>query len=240
LHGTDGEDGSIQGVFRLAGIPFVGAGVEASAIGMDKDVTKRLWRDAGLPTADFVAFHSKDREAIRYRDVVRRLGTRFFVKPASAGSSVGVHKVVGEKTFSSALDDAFAYGEKVLCEKMVKGIEIECSILGNEKPEASLPGIVRPTHDFYSYEAKYIDECGADFEIPAKLPSAVANKIRSIACDAYCVLGLEGMARVDGFLTVDQSFVLNEVNTIPGFTAISMYPKCGKQAAFRFPSSLTV
>lgn len=235
LHGTFGEDGTIQGLFSLADTPFVGPGVAGSAIGIDKDITKRLWRDAGLPIADFLVFRKCELEAIRYRSVVEKLGLPFFVKPACAGSSVGVHKISTASQFQSALQDAFSYSDKVLIESMVEGKEIECSVLGNESPVVSLPGAVVPTHDFYSYDAKYVDEHGAFFEIPAVLPKKVVKNIQKVALDAYKVLGLEGMARVDGFLTPKGKFILNEVNTIPGFTNISMYPKLWEVSGLPFP-----
>jgi D-alanine-D-alanine ligase len=225
LHGTYGEDGTMQGLLDLAGIPFVGPGAEGSAIGMDKDVTKRLWRDAGLPIADFLVFRKSELEKIRFSVVTKKLGLPFFVKPARAGSSVGVHKVTTVDQFSKALRDAFSFSNKVLIESMVTGKEIECSVLGNENPVVSLPGAVVPTHDFYSYDAKYIDDHGANFEIPAVLSTKVVRKIQKIVIEAYKVIELEGMARVDGFLTPKGEYILNEVNTIPGFTLISMYPK---------------
>ncbi|MBI4437911.1 D-alanine--D-alanine ligase [Candidatus Uhrbacteria bacterium] len=225
LHGTYGEDGTMQGLLSLANIPFVGSGVLGSAVGMDKDVAKRLWRDAGLPMADFIVFRKSDLRKIQFRSIVRKLGLPFFIKPAVAGSSVGVHKVTSAKQFTAALRDSFSYSHKVLIERMIVGKEIECSVLGNEHPIVSLPGAVIPTHGFYSYEAKYLDEDGAHFEIPAPLPTTVVKKIHRIVLEAFQVLELEGMARVDGFLTPKGVFILNEVNTIPGFTKISMYPK---------------
>ncbi len=233
LHGTFGEDGTMQGLLSLANIPFVGPGVAGSAIGMDKDVTKRLWRDAGLPIADFLAFRKADQKKIQFQVITRKLGLPFFVKPAVAGSSVGVHKVTNAIELSAALNDAFSYSQKVLIERMVVGKEIECSVLGNEQPAVSLPGAVIPTHSFYSYEAKYLDEQGALFEIPAVLPTRVVKKIQRVVLEAFVVLGLEGMARIDGFLTPKGEFILNEVNTVPGFTKMSMYPKLWKVSGMR-------
>ncbi|MBI5794013.1 D-alanine--D-alanine ligase [Candidatus Uhrbacteria bacterium] len=235
LHGTYGEDGTMQGLLSLADIPFVGPGVLGSAVGMDKDVAKRLWRDAGLPMADFLPFRKSDLKKIQFQAIVRKLGLPFFIKPAVAGSSVGVHKVKSAKQFAVALRDAFSYSDKVLIEQMIVGKEIECSVLGNERPVVSLPGAVIPTHSFYSYEAKYLDEHGAHFEIPAALPRKVVQKIQRIVLDAFKVLELEGMARVDGFLTSKGEFILNEVNTIPGFTKISMYPKLWEVSGVSYP-----
>lgn len=225
LHGPFGEDGTVQGLLKLAGIPFVGAGVLGSAVGMDKDVMKRLLRDADLVIADFIAAHSQERAKIHYKDIQERFGSPFFIKPANLGSSVGVHKVHNETEFSSALDDAFLFDTKVIIEEFIEGREIECAVLGNENPIASVPGEILPSHDFYSYEAKYIDEQGAVLEIPAKLPEEISSKIRDISILAFKTLCCEGMARVDCFLKNDGTVVVNELNTIPGFTSISMYPK---------------
>lgn len=225
LHGVFGEDGTIQGLAELADIPYVGCGVLGSAIGMDKDVTKRLLRDAQIPVADFLTLHSHERSDIRFSSMKQKFGLPFFVKPAVAGSSVGVHKVRSQKEFHAAIDDAFSQCSKILIERMVVGKEIECAVLGNEHPIASLPGEVIPQHDFYSYEAKYLDENGALFHIPVKLSTATIKKIQTVVAKTYQVLECSGMARVDGFLQSDGNFILNEINTIPGFTSISMYPK---------------
>lgn len=222
LHGTLGEDGTIQGLLKLADVPFVGAGVLGSAVGMDKDVQKRLLRDAGILTAKFLIFRDKN---ISFDKAERALGLPFFVKPANSGSSVGVSKVRSEKEFKKAVNTAFKYDSKILLEEAITGREIECSVLGNENPIASLPGEVIPTHEFYDYEAKYIDENGARLEIPAMLPAITIKKIQTIAIQAYKVLCCEGMARVDMFLRRNGEILISEINTIPGFTNISMYPK---------------
>lgn len=234
LHGTYGEDGTIQGLLEMADLPYVGPGVLGSAIGMDKDVTKRLWRDAGLPIADFLVARSSQKNSA-YAQIVKKLGTPFFVKPAVAGSSVGVHKITSSGQCSKAMRDAFSYCDKILIERMVKGKEIECSVLGGEHAEVSLPGAVIPTHSFYSYEAKYLDPNGAQFEIPARMSKATVRLVQDVVRKAYLALGLEGMARVDGFLDVRGKFTLNEVNTIPGFTKISMYPKLWEVSGLSFP-----
>lgn len=234
LHGTFGEDGTLQGLLDMANLPYVGPGVLGSAVGMDKDVTKRLWRDAGLPIADFIVLRASQKRPT-YIEVVRKLGAPFFIKPAVAGSSVGVHKVESARQFQQALVDAFSYSEKVLIERIIVGKEIECSVLGSDQPEVSLPGAVKPTHSFYSYEAKYLDPNGAQFEIPVHLPKETIRRIQSIVQSAYTTLGLEGMARVDGFLSNQGQFILNEVNTIPGFTKISMYPKLWEVSGLSFP-----
>lgn len=223
LHGTYGEDGTVQGLLKLANIAFVGSGVLGSAVGMDKDVMKRLLRDAQIPVAKFIVLTSKKQGL--FQRAVQEVGLPFFVKPANLGSSVGISKVKEEADFEKALDDAFAYDHKVLLEEFILGREIECSVLGNEQPIASLPGEVIPRHEFYSYEAKYLDDRGADFKIPAELDSITLNRVQKLAIEAYQALCSEGMARVDFFLKEDGSLYVNELNTIPGFTKISMYPK---------------
>jgi D-alanine-D-alanine ligase len=223
LHGPYGEDGSIQGLLKLANVAFVGAGVLGSAVGMDKDVMKRLLRDAGVPTAKFIVIRRG--ETISYQAVVDKLSSPVFVKPANLGSSVGIHKVGSERELASALADAFEYDTKVLVEQAIAGREIECSVLGNEQPIASVPGEIIPHHEFYSYDAKYIDENGAAFEIPANLPRRTVKKVQDLAVKTFQVLNCEGMARVDFFLEPNGALIVNEINTIPGFTSISMYPK---------------
>ncbi|MDE2998290.1 MAG: D-alanine--D-alanine ligase [Gemmatimonadota bacterium] len=224
LHGPFGEDGTIQGMLKLADIPFVGAGVLGSAVAMDKDVMKRLLREAGIPTPDFVAFPRSGAE-IDFDAVVGRLGLPVFVKPANLGSSVGVSRVDGRETFANAVELAFQYDGKILIEADAGGREIEVSVLGNDDPIASVPGEIIPRHAFYTYEAKYIDENGAGLVIPADLPDATVQRVQTLAVQAFTVLCCEGMARVDCFLRGDDEVLINEINTIPGFTRISMYPK---------------
>lgn len=223
LHGTYGEDGTVQGLLKLAGVPFVGPSVLGSAVAMDKDVSKRLMRDAGIAIADFFAFDRNDN--ISFEQVTEKLGLPLFVKPANLGSSVGVHKVRNKDEFKAAVEDAFRYDKKIIVEEAIDGREIECSVLGNEKPIASLPGEVVPVHEFYSYAAKYIDANGARIEIPAKLSNEMVAKIQELSIKTFKVLCLEGMSRVDFFVTKDNKIYVNEVNTIPGFTQISQYPK---------------
>lgn len=223
LHGPLGEDGTVQGLLRLANLPFVGAGVLGSAVGMDKEVAKRLLREAGIPIARFETLY-KGSGLPAYAQLRERLGSTLFIKPANSGSSVGVHRVEDSRQFEKALQDAFRFDRKVLVEEAVVGREIECAVLGNEKPQASIPGEVIPSHGFYSYQAKYIDENGAALEIPASLPEPVARRVRQLSVRAFQVLCCEGLARVDFFVRDDQVLV-NELNTMPGFTRISMYPK---------------
>ena len=225
LHGTFGEDGTVQGLLKLADLPFVGAGVLGSAVGMDKDAMKRLLRDAGIPIAKFLVFDGAGQEQIDFAAVTRELGLPLFVKPANLGSSVGISKAKSEAEFRNAVKDAFRYDRKILVEEAIQGREIECSVLGNERPIASLPGEIVTRHEFYSYEAKYLDENGARLEIPAKLPPRVAEEIQQAAIKTFKALCCEGMARVDFFLRDEREVIVNEINTIPGFTKISMYPK---------------
>lgn len=223
LHGPFGEDGTVQGLLKLANIPFVGASVLGSAVGMDKDVMKRLLRDAGIPVVKFLACREHDTPT--YEEAVERVGSPLFIKPASTGSSIGVNKVIRKDEYERAIREAFAYDRKVLIEECVEGREIECSVLGNDEPIASVPGEVVPRHEFYSYEAKYIDERGASLEVPAALPEDVVCKIQALAIKAFKTLECEGMGRIDFFLKKDRELLVNEINTIPGFTSISMYPR---------------
>ncbi|MGE5219931.1 MAG: D-alanine--D-alanine ligase [Chloroflexota bacterium] len=225
LHGPFGEDGTIQGLLKLANIPFVGAGVLGSAVGMDKDVMKRLLRDARIAIAKFLVFERRERRSIRFAGVKKTLGLPLFVKPANLGSSVGISKVSRRSEFAAALREAFRYDNKIIIEESIRGREIECSVLGNDEPLASLPGEIVVARDFYSYDAKYLDDQGARLEIPARLPKKTVREIQRTALRAYRALCCEGMARVDFFLRPNGRVLVNEINTIPGFTKISMYPK---------------
>lgn len=224
LHGPYGEDGTVQGLLKLANVPFVGASVLGSALGMDKDVMKRLLREAGIPVAKFLAFRAAH-ELPDFDAVVNGLGLPFFVKPANMGSSVGVHKVAGKNDFKRAVEDASRFDRKILIEEFIDGREIECSVLGNEEPIASVVGEIVPQHEFYSYEAKYLDEHGALLQVPAELPKEVSDEVRALAVRTFKVMECEGLGRVDFFLKRDGRIVVNEINTMPGFTRISMYPR---------------
>ncbi len=223
LHGPFGEDGTVQGLLKLANLPFVGAGVLGSAVGMDKDVMKRLMRDAGITIGKFMAFERADK--INFAQVKRMLGMPLFVKPANLGSSVGISKAAKPSQFSAAVKEAFRYDNKIVIEEFIAGREIECSVLGNDNPIASLPGEIVVNSDFYSYHAKYLDAHGSRLEIPAKLPAKVIKEIRQTAIHVYKALCCQGMARVDFFVQANGRVLVNEINTIPGFTKISMYPK---------------
>ena len=227
LHGPFGEDGTVQGVAEIAGVPYVGSGVLGSAAAMDKDVAKRLMRDAGLPIARFLSFVRGDKPD--FEAVVAELGRPVFVKPARLGSSVGVSKAGTAQEFAEAIAEAFRHDRKILVEEYVRGREIECGVLEDEDGSltASPPGEIVPSnrHGFYTYEAKYLDDEGAAIKVPADLPPDVSDTVRELSIEAFRALGCESMARIDFFLREDGSLIVNEVNTLPGFTNISMYPK---------------
>jgi D-alanine-D-alanine ligase len=233
LHGPLGEDGAIQGLLKTACVPFVGTPALGSAIGMDKDVMKRLLRDAGIPLAKFITLHSTA-EIPGYDTIVKTLGVPHFVKPANMGSSIGVNKVHSESEYSQFVREAFQYDTKVIIEQFIEGRELECAVLGNDEPLASLPGEVNPTHEFYSYDAKYIDEAGAELTVPAKLPGKKVTEIQNLAVKTYKTLCAEGLSRIDFFMRKDGTVIVNEINTMPGFTKISMYPKLWEECGLSY------
>ncbi|HEX4211480.1 MAG TPA: D-alanine--D-alanine ligase family protein [Candidatus Binataceae bacterium] len=240
LHGTFGEDGTVQGLLDLAGIPYVGAGVLGSAIGMDKDVQKRLLASAGIPVVRYFALTASDydRKPALARRYANELGYPVFVKPNALGSSIGITRVTSVRKLAPALTDAFQYDRKVLLEAACEGRELECAVLGNDQPSASIPGeiVIKHGHGFYSYDSKYIDPDGADTRIPADLPAAITRRIRELSIAAFKTLSLRGMARVDFLARPDLSQIfINEVNTIPGFTSISMYPKLWEATGVTLP-----
>lgn len=236
LHGPYGEDGTVQGLLELADIPYVGAGVLASALGMDKAVMKSLFRHAGLPTADFIVVYRHDWQG-KQAEVVSSIEARFqypcFVKPANLGSSVGINKVYDRQTLIEGLDLASSYDRKILVEEFIQGREIECSVLGNDEPIASLPGEIVPARDFYDYEAKYSDD-RTRLIAPVGLPKQVEAEVQDLAIRAFKAIDCAGMARVDFFLRPDGTVIINEINTIPGFTAVSMYPKLWEASGITF------
>jgi D-alanine-D-alanine ligase len=241
LHGTFGEDGTVQGLLDIAAIPYVGAGVLGSAVGMDKDVMKRLFRDAGLPVVEWVVVLRDEwpRQSARVRKLIeKQIGYPLFVKPANLGSSVGISKVHGRRELAPALSLAASYDRKIIVEKALDAREIECSVLGNDSPEASLPGEIVPANEFYDYEAKYV-KAGSELIIPAKLTPKQTRHVRELAIGAFRVTDCAGMARMD-FLLDRRSGKLfaNEINTIPGFTPISMYPKLWEASGLAYPELL--
>jgi D-alanine-D-alanine ligase len=226
LHGPYGEDGTVQGYLKFIGLPFVGPSVLASAVGMDKDVTKRLLQQAGIRIGKFVTLWKHEPVSHHFGSLTKELGTPFFLKPVNMGSSIGVFKIKDEMSFKSALAEAFQFDNKVICEEFIDGREIECAVIGNQKTEASPPGEIIPQHEFYSYEAKYLDAEGARLELPAKLNTEISDQVRQVALKVYRTLNCEGLSRVDFFLRKKDSVLfVNEINTMPGFTKISMYPK---------------
>jgi D-alanine-D-alanine ligase len=237
LHGPFGEDGTVQGLAEIAGVAYVGSGVMGSAAAMDKDVAKRLMRDCGLPIARFVSFSHGD--APNYEAVVAELGRPVFVKPARLGSSVGISKAGTREEFADAIAEAFRHDRKILVEEFVRGREIECGVLEGEDGAltASLPGEIVPSnrHGFYTYEAKYLDDEGAVVKVPADLKRDLSDKVRKLSIEAFQALGCEGLARIDFFLREDGKLIVNEVNTLPGFTNISMYPKMFEAMGVSYP-----
>ena len=236
-HGKLGEDGALQGLLELLGKPYVGADVYGSAICMDKDVTKRLLMERGIPVARYMLL--RNQEELPFTDAVLELGETLFVKPCREGSSLGVSKVRTVEEYLTALQEAFAVDSKVLVEESISGREIESSVLGNDKPEAApILGEIVPLREFYSYEAKYVDEDGAELVIPAEIDSEVSMQIRKTAVEAFQLTECRSMARVDFFLRADNSFILNEINTLPGFTNISMYPKLWEASGLSYSELL--
>jgi D-alanine-D-alanine ligase len=242
LHGTFGEDGTLQGLLELAMVPYIGADVAGSAIGMDKDVAKRLLKEAGIPVVPSITISKKewhDQPEPITRRALEKLGLPLFVKPLCTGSSVGIKKVKEQEALAGAIDFALQFDMRIMIEKAVDCREIECAVLGNDEPEASILGEIIPNHEFYSYEAKYIDPQGAKMNIPAQIEDGLADAIRKHAVAGYKALNCSGMARVDFFLDKKtNAFYLNEINTIPGFTSVSMYPKLWEATGLTYASLL--
>ncbi|MHB9059091.1 MAG: D-alanine--D-alanine ligase family protein [Bacillota bacterium] len=228
LHGTYGEDGTVQGLLELANLPYVGAGVLASSVGMDKAMAKAVWNERGLPIVDYLVYLRRDweqRPDAVLREIEVKFGYPVFIKPANLGSSVGISKAHDQGELRKAIDLAARYDRRILAEKAVDAREIECSVLGNDDPVASVPGEVVPCNEFYDYNAKYIDD-RSELKIPAELPLGVAAEVKRLAVEAFKAIDGAGMARADFFLERGTNkLYINEVNTIPGFTKISMYPK---------------
>lgn len=242
LHGTYGEDGTVQGLFELANKPYVGSGVLGSSVGMDKDVGRRLMKSAGIPVVPTLIFRSTER--MTHQKMAQQceaaFGYPYFVKPCNMGSSVGVAKVKTLADAEAAFANAFLYDTKVLAEKGLPARELECAVLGGHPPKASIIGEIVPNHEFYSYEAKYKDENGAELHIPAKgIDPALAKQIQDFSILAFQALECQGLARVDFFLDKNTGeLYLNEINTLPGFTKISMYPKLWEASGLPYPELL--
>ncbi|MVA96798.1 D-alanine--D-alanine ligase [Nitratireductor sp. CAU 1489] len=240
LHGLHGEDGAVQGLAAVARVPLAGCAILGSAVALDKDITKRLLAEAGLPIARSVTIV---RDAVpTFAELRRAFGLPLFVKPARQGSSVGVSKVASEEDYQAALTEGFNNDRTLLAEEFIDGREIECSVLEDGQGDlfVSRPGeiVTARSHGFYNYEAKYVDADGAVLKVPAELPDRIESEIRATAARAFRVVGCDGMARVDFFLTPDMRFLINELNTIPGFTDISMYSKAMAASGVSYPDIL--
>ena len=237
LHGTYGEDGTVQGLLELAAVPYVGAGVAASAASMDKAMMKALFARAGLPQPDYRVLVGRD--AAAEARLVGELGLPLFVKPANLGSSVGISKVKTPGALAPALDAAFAYDRKVVVERGLDVRELEVSVLGNDAPEASVPGEVVPDREFYDYDSKYAADSRTGLLIPAPLDPATTQEVRRLGVAAFQAVDAAGFARVDFFLEkATGRLLVNEINTIPGFTSISMYPKLWEASGLSYPDLL--
>ena len=242
VHGTYGEDGTLQGFFEIAGMPYAGAGVAASAIGMDKALMKALFHEAGIPVARYGVVRAWEQaadsaQAARY--VESEFGYPCFIKPANGGSSVGVTRVRSREDLADGFRAAFALDDKAVVEEAISGQEVECSVLGNEHPEASVVGEIEPDREFYSYESKYDPNSKTRLHIPARISAETSEDVRELALRMYRVMGCEGYARVDFFVRGGREVVANEVNTIPGFTSISMYPKLWEASGLAYRDLLT-
>ena len=236
VHGTFGEDGTLQGLLEMAELPYVGSGVAASAVGMDKALMRAIFATHGVPQTDYVVLtdeETRSPSADTIRRIESELGYPCFVKPANGGSSVGVSRAASREDFGEALADAARYDRKVLVEAAVTGREIECAVLGNHAPEASPLGEIRPTTEFYDYNAKYLDD-SAELIVPAQVDAESAERVRSMAVRVYRALDCAGLARVDFFLEPDGGVKFIEVNTLPGFTPISMYPRLWQEAGLSY------
>lgn len=225
LHGNAGEDGNLQGMLEMLEVAYVGCNTRASSVCMDKDMTKRLLKEAGIQVAPGLVFKSFEKDHVSFDAVKGVLGVPMFVKPVNQGSSVGVTKLSDADDFKKALDTAFSLDTKVMIESGIVGREIEVSVLGNEDLTLSMPGEIVSNIDFYDYESKYVSDDGASLRIPAILTDEEIVKIQDVAARTYRALDCEGLSRVDVFLTESGEVIVNEVNTLPGFTSISMYPK---------------
>lgn len=237
-HGTYGEDGCLQGLLEMMDAAFVGPGVLGSAVGMDKDVMKRLLRDAGLNVSKFHILRSGQNINSSLSKIISDLKFPIFVKPASLGSSVGISNAENKKELLVAIETAFQYDVKVILEQTIVGREIECGVLGNENPLASIPGEIELKNGFYSYDAKYIDGDSAIPVVQAKLSTSIAKQIQKLAVAVFETLECEGLGRVDFFLTDKNEIFVNEINTLPGFTNVSMYPKMIEKTGIKYSDLL--
>ncbi len=234
LHGPNGEDGTIQGLFRMVDIPFVSPGVLSSAVAMDKEASKTLLKNRGIKVVDWITLRGE----VNLKIIEEKFDYPVFVKPANLGSSVGVSKAKNRKELKEAVSKAFEYDKKILVEEFINGRELECSVLGNKNPEASRLGEIKPKDKFYSYEEKYSNQSRTELIIPANIEDSLEEKLQNLAVEAFKANMCKGMARVD-FLVKDQEIYVNELNTIPGFTEISMYPKLWQESDLDYPDLIT-
>jgi D-alanine-D-alanine ligase len=241
LHGTDGEDGSIQGLLKVFEFPFAGTGVLGSAVSMSKLYSKRLLEAAGIPVGKYLTYEFHQKSDIEFASIESKLGLPFMAKAANLGSSVGVVKVKSAKDFDAALDEVFKFDKTIIFEEFVEGRELECSVMGNENPQASMPAeiVVSKNYEFYTYEAKYLDPNAAELHVPAKIDNNIADKIRVLSTKAYKALNCEDFARVDLFLKKNGDVLINEINTIPGFTNSSLFPMMWKERGITFTDLIT-
>jgi D-alanine-D-alanine ligase len=241
IHGQHGEDGTLQGLLELLDLPYVGCGVAASAVGMDKALMKAVFRGAGIPTGDYIVVRGARDEAevlATAREIEERIGYPAFVKPANGGSSVGISKAHGREELTLALVEASKHDRKLVIEKTVEGREVECAILGNEDAQASPIGEIRYQREFYDYEAKYLDPA-TQVIAPTELPADVVARVQALALQAYKAIDGAGLSRVDFFLLPDGSVLIDEINTIPGFTPVSMYPRLWQAAGIGYSELIT-
>lgn len=238
LHGTYGEDGTMQGLLEHLHLPYVGPDTLASAMGMDKDIMKRLLQNAKIPTAKHILLHAQS-DPPDLAKIFQELGSPVFVKPANAGSSIGVSKATHDEELHEAIKLAFQFDKKILIEEAIQGREIECAVLGNEKPQASEIGEIVTPDNFYSYRAKYLDKKGAELHAPANLTDEQKHQAQQVALDTYKTLLCEGLTRVDMFLTNNNKIFVNEINTLPGFTKISMYPTLWQKNGVTYTELIT-
>lgn len=242
VHGTYGEDGTLQGFLEIAGIPYAGCGVAASAIGMDKALMKALFNESEIPVTRYLVIRSWEytlTQKLSMKLIEESIGYPCFVKPANGGSSVGISRADSREDLAGAMELALRYDDKVVIEQPVRGREVECSVLGNEEPRASLVGEIEPDRAFYDYESKYSASSTTGLYIPARIAPETAAKVQELAIRMYQVMGCEGYARVDFFATDEGDVVANEINTIPGFTSISMYPKLWEASGLGYSELLT-
>ncbi|AFG37773.1 D-alanine--D-alanine ligase family protein [Spirochaeta africana] len=243
LHGTFGEDGTIQGLLDMLDLAYVGSGVLGSSLSMDKVLTKQIWEQHGLPVVPYIALqhhHYLGDPARQLDRIIHQLELPVFIKPARGGSSVGVHKAHDRQELENCLADAFRYDTKLILEKSVTATEIECSVLGNREPEVFPPASITPTHEYYDYEAKYQDPDGAHFSLPADIPAHVADRISQLALKAFVAVEARGLSRVDFFYSEQTGeLYLNEINTMPGFTAISLFPRMCEHGGLPYQQLIT-